>query len=71
MNIETPARVSSRSGKHGSVRFDMSETQSSNDCMLDEIVPMAVRYDEVCNKNVRTLTFKFFRKFHPLLGEMR
>jgi hypothetical protein len=58
MNIETSARVSPRSGKDGSTRIAMSETQSSNDDTLDEIVPMgstffstdeAVRYDEVCN----------------------
>jgi hypothetical protein len=40
MNIETPSRISSLPGKHGSMRVIMSEPPSSNDGTLDEILPM-------------------------------
>ncbi len=45
MNIETHSRVSSKSGKHGSIRVAMSEPQSSNDATLDEMLPTDYTYD--------------------------
>ncbi len=59
MNIETPSRVLSKSGKHGSMRVLISEPQSSDDDTMDEILSMdstyfspdeTVRCDEMSDK---------------------